>query len=148
MHGTAQLSLFLQSDTLENKQQYGVVRLQNGRASWMGGTYRNGWIDANIKELGSYKIQQDTKLRLSRRSTNRRGSANRTSYSVCPDNLSGVQTYRGEIDGQFVLFEMNNKSVITYRFDKERLQRGKHELKLIVTDACGNESIYTHPFTW
>jgi len=27
LHGTAQLSLFLQSDTLENKQQYGVVRL-------------------------------------------------------------------------------------------------------------------------
>ena len=52
LHGTAQLSLFLQSDTLENKQQYGVVRLQNGRASWMGGTYRNGWIDANTQGIG------------------------------------------------------------------------------------------------
>ena len=71
LHGTAQLSLFLQSDTLENKQQYGVVRLQNGRASWMGGTYRNGWIDANIKELGSIRYNKIQRLRLSRRSTNR-----------------------------------------------------------------------------
>ena len=148
LHGTAQLSLFLQSDTLENKQQYGVVRLQNGRASWMGGTYRNGWIDANIKELGSYKIQQDTKAPVIT-PINQQTWINKQNFIFrLSDNLSGVQTYRGEIDGQFVLFEMNNKSVITYRFDKERLQRGKHELKLIVTDACGNESIYTHPFTW
>lgn len=148
LHGTAQLSLFLQSDTLENKQQYGVVRLQNGRASWMGGTYRNGWIDANIKELGSYKIQQDTKAPVITPINQQTWVSKQNFIFRLSDNLSGVQTYRGEIDGQFVLFEMNNKSVITYRFDKERLQRGKHELKLIVTDACGNESIYTHPFTW
>ena len=148
LHGTAQLSLFLQSDTLENKQQYGVVRLQNGRASWMGGTYRNGWIDANIKELGSYKIQQDTKAPVITPINQQTWVSKQNFIFRLSDNLSGVQTYRGEIDGQFVLFEMNNKSVITYRFDKERLQRGKHELELIVTDACGNESIYTHPFTW
>ena len=148
LHGTAQLSLFLQSDTLENKQQYGVVRLQNGRASWMGGTYRNGWIDANIKELGRYKIQQDTKAPVITPINQQTWVSKQNFIFRLSDNLSGVQTYRGEIDGQFVLFEMNNKSVITYRFDKERLQRGKHELKLIVTDACGNESIYTHPFTW
>ena len=64
------------------------------------------------------------------------------------DNLSGVQTYRGEIDGQYVLFEMNSKSVITYKFDKERLERGKHTLKLTVTDAAGNQSEYKHSFVW
>ena len=64
------------------------------------------------------------------------------------DNLSGVQTYRGEIDGQYVLFEMNSKSVITYKFDKERLEKGKHTLKLTVTDAAGNRSEYKYSFAW
>lgn len=147
LHKNARLSLFTQNDTLENKRQYGVVRLQNGRASWIGGTYRNGWIDANIRELGSYTIRQDTKAPVITPLNQQTWISKRNFVFRLTDNLSGVQTYRGEIDGQFVLFEMNNKSVITYRFDKERLRPGKHELKLIVTDACGNESVYTHSFT-
>ena len=52
LHQRARLSLFLQHDTLADKRQYGVVRLQKGRATWIGGTYRKGWIDAEIRELG------------------------------------------------------------------------------------------------
>lgn len=147
-HKSAKLSLRLQTDTLDNKQQYGIVRLQNGRQSWTGGVYRNGWIDADIKETGSYTLGQDlvppTITPLNPATwVSKQAIALRLS-----DNLSGVQTYRGEIDGQYVLFEMNSKSVITYHFDKERLAKGKHTLKLVVTDACGNQSTYTYPFTW
>lgn len=147
-HKSAKLSLRLQTDTLDNKQQYGIVRLQNGRRSWTGGVYRNGWVDADIKEMGSYTLGQDlvppTITPLNPATwVSQQAIALRLS-----DNLSGVQTYRGEIDGQYVLFEMNSKSVITYHFDKERLARGKHTLKLVVTDACGNQSTYTYPFTW
>lgn len=147
-HKSAKLSLRLQTDTLDNKQQYGIVRLQNGRRSWTGGVYRNGWVDADIKEMGSYTLGQDlvppTITPLNPATwVSKQAIALRLS-----DNLSGVQTYRGEIDGQYVLFEMNSKSVITYHFDKERLARGKHTLKLVVTDACGNQSTYTYPFTW
>lgn len=147
-HKSAKLSLRLQTDTLDNKQQYGIVRLQNGRRSWTGGVYRNGWVDADIKEMGSYTLGQDlvppTITPLNPATwVSKQAIALRLS-----DNLSGVQTYRGEIDGQYVLFEMNSKSVITYHFDKERLARGKHTLKLVVTDACGNQSSYTYPFTW
>ena len=147
-HKSAKLSLRLQTDTLENKQQYGIVRLQNGRRSWTGGVYRNGWVDADIKEMGSYTLGQDlvppTITPLNPATwVSKQAIALRLS-----DNLSGVQTYRGEIDGQYVLFEMNSKSVITYHFDKERLARGKHTLKLVVRDACGNQSTYTYPFTW
>ena len=147
-HKSAKLSLRLQTDTLDNKQQYGIVRLQNGRRSWTGGVYRNGWVDADIKEMGSYTLGQDlvppTITPLNPATwVSKQAIALRLS-----DNLSGVQTYRGEIDGQYVLFEMNSKSIITYHFDKERLTRGKHTLKLVVTDACGNQSTYTYPFTW
>lgn len=148
LHKSAKLSLRLQTDTLENKRQYGIVRLQNGRRSWSGGVYRNGWIDTDIRELGNYTVGQDrvppTITPLNPATwVSKQAIAFRLS-----DNLSGVQTYRGEIDGQFVLFEMNSKSVITYKFDKERLARGKHTLKLTVDDACGNQSTYTYPFTW
>ena len=147
-HKSAKLSLRLQTDTLENKQQYGIVRLQNGRRSWTGGVYRNGWVDADIKETGSYTLGQDLVPPTITPLNPATWVSQQAITLRLSDNLSGVQTYRGEIDGQYVLFEMNSKSVITYHFDKERLARGKHTLKLVVTDACGNQSTYTYPFTW
>ena len=147
-HKSAKLSLRLQTDTLENKQQYGIVRLQNGRRSWTGGVYRNGWVDADIKEMGSYTLGQDLVPPTITPLNPATWVSQQAITLRLSDNLSGVQTYRGEIDGQYVLFEMNSKSVITYHFDKERLARGKHTLKLVVTDACGNQSTYTYPFTW
>lgn len=147
-HKAAELSLRLQTDTLENKRQYGIVRLLHGRRSWIGGEYRNGWIDGKIKETGTYTLGQDTKAPTITPLQPGTWIGKRMFVFRLSDNLSGVQTYRGEIDGKFVLFEMNNKSVITYRFDKERLTRGKHTLRLTVTDACGNEAKYTYPFAW
>ena len=148
LHKSAKLSLRLQSDTLENKQQYGIIRIQNGRRSWTGGVYRNGWIDADIKEMGTYTLGQDLIPPTVTPLNPATWISKQTISFRLSDNLSGVQTYRGEIDGQFVLFEMNNKSVITYQFDKERLTRGKHTLNLVVTDACRNQTSYTYPFTW
>lgn len=147
-HKSAKLSLRLQTDTLDNKQQYGIVRLQNGRRSWTGGVYRNGWVDADIKEMGNYTLGQDLVPPTITPLNPATWVSQQAITLRLSDNLSGVQTYRGEIDGQYVLFEMNSKSVITYHFDKERLARGKHTLKLVVTDACGNQSTYTYPFTW
>lgn len=147
-HKSAKLSLRLQTDTLDNKQQYGIVRQQNGRRSWTGGVYRNGWVDADIKEMGSYTLGQDLVPPTITPLNPATWVSQQAITLRLSDNLSGVQTYRGEIDGQYVLFEMNSKSVITYHFDKERLARGKHTLKLVVTDACGNQSTYTYPFTW
>jgi len=148
LHKNAQLSIRVQQDTLDNKQQYGIVRIHKGRPSWVGGNYRNGWIDTDIRELGTFTIRQDTKEPVITPLNKETWISRQRFMFRLTDNLSGVRTYRGEIDGQFALFEMDNKSVITYHFDKERLSRGQHTLKLTVTDACGNEAIYTQPFSW
>ena len=148
LHRSARLSLRLQTDTLENKRQYGIVRLRQGKRSWTGGTYRNGWIDADIRELGRYTIAQDTQAPTITPVNADAWISKRRFVFRLSDNLSGIQTYRGEIDGDYALFEMDSRSVISYTFDKERLQRGKHILKLVVTDAAGNQSEYTHSFIW
>lgn len=148
LHISARLSLRLQHDTLPDKRQYGIVSKLNNRVYWAGGTYQNGWIEGEIKELGSYTIGKDTNAPTITPLNKANWVPNKAISFRLSDNLSGVQTYRGEIDGQFALFEMNSKSVITYHFDKERLRRGKHRLKLTATDAAGNQSEYTTSFIW
>lgn len=148
LHQQGYLSLRLQQDSLENKAQYGIVIWKGTRRSWIGGRYRNGWIDGRIRELGTYTLAIDsvapriTPLRSSEWIQRKRFNFRLT------DNLSGVKSYKGTIDGRFVLFEMDKHSTISCRIEKENITRGKHELKIIATDACGNISTYKHSFIW
>lgn len=146
LHKSAQISLRLQNDTLTNKQQYGIVAIRNGKRSWIGGDYRQGWIDADIREFGSYSIDQDTSApKITPVGAENWMQKARFVFKLT-DNLSGVKTYRGEIDGEFVLFEMNNRSVITYKIDKSRFEKGRHVLKLTAIDAAGNVATYDYNF--
>ncbi len=130
------------------KRQYGIVRLHDGHKSWVGGTYCDGWITADINELGDYTLAQDTVPPVITPINPATWVGKHAITLRLSDNLSGIKTYRGEIDGAFALFEMNSKGVVTYRFDSERIGRGEHTLKLTASDACGNSSVYTHTFVW
>lgn len=147
-HQTARLSLHLNRHTKDNISQYGIVRLNNGRYSWIGGTYHNGWIDATIRETGKYTINIDTippkivPVALANWPKERKFTFKIT------DNLSGIATYKGYIDGNYALFEFDGKSAtLTYKWDKKRLGPGKHKLNLTVIDACGNKTAYMHDFS-
>jgi len=121
----------------------------NRRNTWIGGYHREGWIDVNISEFGSYAVMAD---RIPPRITPIEQAQWMTRGVITfrlTDNLSGVATYRGEIDGQYVLFEMDGKtSLIRYTLDRERLSRGAHTLVLKISDACGNQTVYETKFQW
>ena len=56
------------------------------------------------------------------------------------DNLSGVDTYNGYIDNNWVNFYYDAKNdKLIYTVD-EHCTKGEHLLKLIVTDKVGNEN--------
>lgn len=152
LQNKATLRIRLTSDLLENKQQYGIVKLNNADkvSSWIGGTYLDGAVTAAINELGDqYAVFSDTtppaitpikkETWVSQKSINVR----------LTDNLSGVASFRGVIDGKFVLFTHDVKaSVYTYKFDS-RIESGKkHSFSFVATDGCGNQSEYTTEFTY
>ncbi|MCD7936925.1 MAG: M23 family metallopeptidase [Tannerellaceae bacterium] len=149
LHTGAQLSIRLQTDTLKNKKQYGIVRLQNGRASWVGGDYRNGWIDTDIRDFGAYSIRQDTRPPVITPINKEKWSANKEILFRVSDNLSGLKSYRGEIDGKFVLFELDGKKgAISFTPAKNEITPGIHTLRFVAEDACGNTAEYEEQIRW
>jgi len=63
------------------------------------------------------------------------------------DDLSGIKSYEGEINGKWVLFEYEPKNKnLTYNFNDLKFKSGKQDLKLKVTDNVGNESIFQTSF--
>ena len=58
------------------------------------------------------------------------------------DELSGIQSYKGTLNDQWILMEYDVKNdLLIYHFDKN-LKQGSNNFKLKVTDKKGNKSIY------
>lgn len=66
------------------------------------------------------------------------------------DELSGIKSYEPSIDGNWALFEYDQKNnLLIYRFDEQRIGQGKkHNLSLKVTDNKDNVSYFNTDFTW
>ena len=60
-----------------------------------------------------------------------------------------VKSFRGTLNGKFVLFSYNVKNGrIELDLKKENIRRGEHLLRLEVADACGNRSVYEKKFKY
>ena len=48
------------------------------------------------------------------------------------------------------MFEYDGKNaLLSYKLESRRIVKGKrHKVKMLVTDACGNETIVNETFTW
>jgi len=150
LHYPAQLSLFIDSAlTSINESQYGIVRINpnNGRKTWIGGVFLDGWLNASIKELGAYTVSCDINPPIISPIDPIRWRERKKINIRISDDLSGISSYRGEIDSKYALFEYDSKNaLLTYTFDDERLSLGAHHLKLTVTDRCGNQSVFEYEF--
>lgn len=63
------------------------------------------------------------------------------------DKGSGIKTYRGEIDGKWVLLEFNVKNnILQHNLDIKKLRRGKHLFSLQSEDNVGNTCTFTRSF--
>lgn len=136
---------------LESKVMLAQVEPVSGHIYSATGKFVDGWVEGNIRVLGDYALAVDTVapkiIPLSIANKKTLQDANRLRFTIT-DNLSGIETVHGTFDGQWVLFEYDLKNnLITYTFDKSRLQFGKnHVLKLEVTDFKGNTSTYNANF--
>ncbi len=115
-----------------------LVRIGSGKRgdAAVASRIENGKLTAKITNFGKYAITSDTTPPTIRKSKRQLGY-------IISDNLSGIESYRGEIDGKFALFELDGKtSTLSFTPDGKRFPRtGKqHEVVIYVTDAAGNSS--------
>ena len=103
-----------------------------------------------VKKLGTYVIQTDTiapTIKLPK-PLEGRWMSNETQLNFeITDAGSGIKSYMGYLNSQWVLFEYDYKSdQLIHQFDPAFLLEGKNELKLIVTDHVGNSAIFETTF--
>lgn len=148
--GEYTLEIKLADDTVADKSKYCLVRINGKRRSAVDAEYKNGTIVGTPSAFGRFAVTTDTVMPSIRAERPELwGKRGRVSFLIS-DNLSGIKTYRGEIDGKFALFELDGKTGrVAFRMDPLRFTKGKkHAVKLTVTDACGNKAQYIGNFIW
>jgi len=111
--------------------------------------YEDGYVKSNVRTFGDYFIKVDTNPPVIRALNIREGvnmaKMQRIALKI-GDNMSGVKTYAGTIDGQWVLMEWDYKTrVLSYKFDGS-IAPGKHRFELTVTDNKDNAAHFSANF--
>ncbi len=121
----------------------------NGEKQGLTPKWDGDMIGGKVKEIGGFCIQVDTiapevrLLNFSSKTNTFRGASIRVNLR---DNLAGIKSYNGYIDGQWVLFDYDAKrNLMTYHFD-ERCSAGEHSLKIIVIDEVNNKTTLEKKF--
>ena len=127
--------------------QMAIVRKEKKGESTFFGTQKKGehWT-AKTKEGGIYQLQKDS-LSPSIKPLNFKEGQWLSRYRYLKvrieDTDSGIRSYRGTINGQWILFEYEPKlKLLTYDFRDKTFKTAKHKLQLEVTDGVGNRSLY------
>jgi murein DD-endopeptidase MepM/ murein hydrolase activator NlpD len=118
-------------------------------AGCIGGDYEGGYVKATAHGFGDFYIKLDTVAPVIRPINIKNGGSMRLARAInlrMSDNMSGVKTYMGKIDGKWVLMELNYKTkILSYTFNND-IAPGKHTFELTVSDYKNNTSTYTAEF--
>ena len=128
-----------------------LVRIgDRGEKHEEGGSWSKGWVSTKIRKFGKYAVMADTTkpdIRPLNIYSGKVISRDATIDFRITDNLSGIDIYRGEVDGEWVLFKYYpRKNRLTFK-PGNKLDPGKYSLELTVTDEKQNEAVYELDFT-
>ncbi|WP_369877136.1 M23 family metallopeptidase [Flavobacterium sp. 81] len=127
-------------------------KLYIGRGNSYNGTIRKGDVfTAKSKTLGQFGLVLDTikpTIKIVKPIQDKWISDVKKIDFIINDAASGIKSYNGYLNGNWILFEYENKTKkITHTFDDALLAEGANDLKIEVIDNVGNSAIFeTHFF--
>ena len=146
LHAGCPLSIGIRRYPVADMSKYYVARLHKGRKSSAGGTYKDGYMIASIRELGTYTVALDTVAPKVVPLNKPQWKTGNIRFKIT-DAETGIKNYKVYIDGDFVLFKFSSKNATLSCIDPKRLKKGKvHQMQVVVTDYCGNETREEYQF--
>ena len=145
VHDVFELSIKPDS-SLKNLDKLGVYNSEYG---YQGGDYKDGYVTANPKVFGDFYLRYDSIAPTIIPINVREGvdlSAESQIVLRIEDNLSGIKSFDGYIDGEWVLMEYDYKTGRLWNDLDKKLKPGKHTFGLLVSDNKNNKNLYTISF--
>ena len=138
LHGGCSLVIGVRNYPIADMSKYYVARKYKGRKSSAGGYFEDGFMFANIRELGTYSVAIDTVAPRIFPMNKPQWKTGNIRFKI-RDAETGIKDYKVYIDGKFVLFKFASKNATLSCMHPDRIKRGmKHRMEVVITDYCGN----------
>jgi murein DD-endopeptidase MepM/ murein hydrolase activator NlpD len=138
------------NSTEEEKKKMFIATLNGTKLGYITTKLNGTTFSCKTKTLGQFTLAKDTtspKISISKSIEGKWITAQKSINITISDDLSGIKTYNGYLNGQWVLFEYESKlKRLTHVFNDNLLLEGANELKVIVTDNVGNSTIFETQF--
>lgn len=124
--------------------------LVNSSRIAQGGVYEGGYVKAELRAFGSFFITVDTippRITPVNISNGKSFTANSRIQFKISDNLSGIRSFTGKIDGKWILMEYDSKTASLWHTLDDQTLPGRHEFELIVNDMKANSSVFRSSFS-
>lgn len=140
--------IWIKADSSINKYKEKALIVSTSRSS-QGGYYENGYVKAKPRTFGSFFIAIDTIppsiIPLNISDGKSMAGISKMSFKI-RDNLSGIKSFNGYIDGRWVLMEFDTKTASLWHTFDDTTPPGKHMLEVIVSDMKDNIKNYSISF--
>lgn len=151
VHKNFKVTIENNSLTEEQIQKTFIASVDEKRKSYNSTKFKNGTFTTYTKNTGKFFLAQDTiapRIKAVNLAEGKWTNSQKSIDFTISDDFSGIKTYNGYINGNWVLFEYDyKKQLLTYEFDGQFVQSGRNEFKLEVIDNVGNSTTFeTHFF--
>ncbi|MEQ8908634.1 MAG: M23 family metallopeptidase [Vicingaceae bacterium] len=150
LHSYMTVSIKAPNLTEKQKEKALIVSTTNGRSLYAeGGKWKGDNISVKTRSFGGYAIALDSVAPKIIPINIYPGANMSGKWSISvkiSDNLSGIDSFRAEIDGKWILMEYDAKRNMLYHYFDESTTSGQHEFKLSVVDGVGNRIEYKASF--
>ena len=138
-----------EKDSIRLKQTF-IAKKSGKKLIYMATKIKEGQWTTQPKEMGNFTLARDS-IAPNISPTNFKADQWLSKFKFInfsiTDDFSGIKSYRGTINGEWVLFEYEPKrNRLTYDLSDKLFDSAKYELRLEVEDQVGNKSIYETTF--
>lgn len=152
MHNACDLRIGLRRRPVEDMAKYYVAGVTaRGGKYRIGGKYEDGVMKVRIRDLGTYTVAVDTVPPVITPVNQAQWGRTGKIIFKAKDKETGINTYRGTIDGKYALFGKPNSisGNLVCELDPKHVEKGgKHVVEMTVTDGCGNRTTEQFDFVW
>ncbi|MDD2675523.1 MAG: M23 family metallopeptidase [Flavobacterium sp.] len=132
------------------KEKMFIGRIEGKKINYNPTYRKENVFNTKVKILGKYALVSDAvapKISIAAPVEGKWISEQKTIQFSINDELSGIKSYNGYLNGKWVLFEYDNKTrKLTHYFSDGIAVDGANDLKIVVTDNVGNSTTFETRF--
>jgi murein DD-endopeptidase MepM/ murein hydrolase activator NlpD len=119
-----------------------IVKIEDGKFVAEEGVFQDGYVSTKVREFGDYAVAIDTVPPVIKSfdvANNKNISGLNVFRFEITDAGSGIKSYRGTLNGDWILMDYDAKNNLLQYEKDDRLKKGANRFRLIVTDMKDNK---------